>query len=99
MTSSSCGPVTRWPADAVVVGGRALQIDESMLTGESDAVDNNHGDEALSGSVVVSGEGDAQVTRVGADSYANRFADEAKRFSMVSSELRTSIDRVLTWVG
>ena len=87
------------PADAVVMGGRALQIDESMLTGESDAVDKNHGDEALSGSVVVSGEGDAQVTRVGADSYANRFADEAKRFSMVSSELRTSIDRVLTWVG
>lgn len=87
------------PADAVVAQGRALQIDESMLTGESDAVDKNHGDEALSGSVVVAGEGDAQVTRVGADSYANKFADEAKRFSMVSSELRTSIDRVLTWVG
>jgi cation-transporting ATPase E len=87
------------PADAVVVSGRALQIDESMLTGESDAVDKNHGDEALSGSVVVAGEGLAQVTRVGADSYANKFADEAKRFSMVSSELRTSIDRVLTWVG
>jgi cation-transporting ATPase E len=87
------------PADAVVAAGRALQIDESMLTGESDAVDKNHGDDALSGSVVVAGEGDAQVTRVGADSYANKFADEAKRFSMVSSELRTSIDRVLTWVG
>ena len=87
------------PADAVVARGRALQIDESMLTGESDAVDKNHDDEALSGSVVVAGEGEAQVTRVGADSYANKFADEAKRFSMVSSELRTSIDRVLTWVG
>lgn len=87
------------PADAVVVRARALQIDESMLTGESDAVDKNDGDEALSGSVVVAGEGDAQATRVGADSYANRFADEAKRFSMVASELRTSIDRVLTWVG
>ena len=70
-----------------------------MLTGESDAVDKSHGDEALSGSVVVAGEGEAQVTRVGADSYANKFADEAKRFSLVSSELRTSIDRVLTWVG
>lgn len=87
------------PADAVVVRGRALQIDESMLTGESDAVDKSSGDEALSGSVVVAGEGDARATRVGADSYANRFADEAKRFSMVASELRTSIDRVLTWVG
>lgn len=87
------------PADAVVADGRALQIDESMLTGESDAVDKNRGDEALSGSIVVAGEGDARATRVGADSYANKFADEAKRFSLVSSELRSSIDRVLKWVG
>ena len=43
------------PADAVVADGRALQIDESMLTGESDAVDKNRGDEALSGSIVVAG--------------------------------------------
>lgn len=86
-------------ADAVVVQGRALQIDESMLTGESDAVDKNHGDEALSGSIVVAGEGDAQAIRVGAESYANKFADEAKRFSLVTSELRTSIDRVLKWVS
>jgi cation-transporting ATPase E len=87
------------PADAEVLSGRALQIDESMLTGESDAVDKRPGDEALSGSIVVAGEGAARVVRVGADSYANSFAAEAKRFSMVSSELRTSINRVLTWVG
>ncbi|WP_396658584.1 HAD-IC family P-type ATPase [Microbacterium sp.] len=87
------------PADAVVVASRALQIDESMLTGESDAVDKRPGDEALSGSIVVAGEGDAQVDRVGADSYANRFADEAKRFSLVASELRTSIDRVLKFMA
>ena len=87
------------PADAVVVASRALQIDESMLTGESDAVDKRPGDEALSGSIVVAGEGDAQVNRVGADSYANRFADEAKRFSLVASELRTSIDRVLKFMA
>ena len=87
------------PADAVMVASRALQIDESMLTGESDAVDKRPGDEALSGSIVVAGEGDAQVNRVGADSYANRFADEAKRFSLVASELRTSIDRVLKFMA
>ena len=42
---------------------------------------------------------DAQVIRVGADAYANAFAGEAKRFSLVGSELRDSINRVLGWVG
>ncbi|MBN9224021.1 MAG: ATPase [Microbacterium sp. SCN 70-27] len=87
------------PADARVVSVRGLEIDESMLTGEADAVDKKVGDEALSGSIVVAGEGAAQVVRVGADAYANAFADEAKRFSLVGSELRDSINRVLTWVG
>jgi cation-transporting P-type ATPase E len=87
------------PADATVAATRGLQVDESMLTGEADAVDKHPGDDVLSGSIVVAGEGDAAVVRVGADSYANRFAAEAKRFSMVSSELRTSINRVLKWVA
>ncbi|UIN31412.1 HAD-IC family P-type ATPase [Microbacterium binotii] len=86
-------------ADAVLERSVALQVDESMLTGESDAVDKRPGDEVLSGSIVVGGEGDARVDKVGADSYANRFQSEAKRFSMVRSELRTSIDRVLRWVS
>lgn len=86
-------------ADATMIDSRALQIDESMLTGESDAVDKRPGDEALSGSIVVSGEGAARVTRVGADSYANRFAGEAKRFSLVASEVRSSVDRVLKWMS
>ena len=87
------------PADAVVVETRGLQIDESMLTGESDAVDKKPGDDALSGSIVVAGEGAARVSRVGADSYANRFAGEAKRFSLVASEVRTSVNRVLKWMS
>ncbi len=87
------------PADAEVVTARGLQVDESMLTGEADAVDKLPGSEVLSGSVVVAGEGAARVTKVGADSYANRFADEAKKFSLMRSELRSSIDRVLKWVS
>lgn len=86
-------------ADGAVVSARGLQVDESMLTGESDAVDKRPGDEVLSGSIVVAGEGAVQVNRVGADSYANRFAGEAKRFSLIASELRSSVDKVLTWVG
>ncbi len=86
-------------ADARIVSTRGLQIDESMLTGEADAVDKHVGDEALSGSIVVGGDGAAQVVRVGADAYANTFADEAKRFSLVGSELRDSINRVLSWVA
>uniref|UniRef100_UPI00261AE77D HAD-IC family P-type ATPase n=1 Tax=Microbacterium sp. TaxID=51671 RepID=UPI00261AE77D len=86
-------------ADAEVIHARGLQVDESMLTGESDAVDKRPDDEALSGSIVVAGEGMARVIRVGADSYANRFAAEAKRFSLVSSELRSSINLVLRVVG
>nr|WP_306422966.1 HAD-IC family P-type ATPase [Paenarthrobacter aurescens] len=86
------------PADALVAASRGLQVDESMLTGESDAVEKADGDRVLSGSVVVAGEGTAIVDRVGADSFANSLAAEAKRFSLVASELRSSIDRVLKWV-
>ncbi|KAA9151147.1 HAD-IC family P-type ATPase [Microbacterium lushaniae] len=92
-------PGDQVPADAVVTQDRALQIDESMLTGEADAIDKHVGDEALSGSVVIAGEGLARVTRVGADSYANRFAGEAKRFSLVRSEVRAVVNRVLVWMG
>lgn len=86
------------PADAIVTFGHDLQVDESMLTGESDPVEKAPNDRVLSGSVVVGGEGRARVDRVGADSFANSLASEAKRFSLVSSELRSSIDRVLKWV-
>ncbi|GAA1504292.1 cation-transporting ATPase E [Agromyces terreus] len=87
------------PADARVVASAHLQLDESMLTGESDAVDKAPGDEVLSGSIVMAGEGEAVVVRAGADSFANRLAAEAKKFSLVASELRSSIDRVLKVVS
>lgn len=86
-------------ADARVLEGQGLQLDESLLTGESDAVDKRAGDELRSGSLVVAGSGSAVVHRVGADSYVNRFALEVKKFSMMHSELRSGIDQVLTWVA
>lgn len=92
-------PGDQVPADAIVHDADRLQLDESLLTGESDPVAKSAGDSLLSGSVVVAGEGTAVVTRVGADSYANQLAGEARRFSLVASELRSSIDRVLRWLA
>ncbi|MCR2817259.1 HAD-IC family P-type ATPase [Microbacterium sp. zg.Y1090] len=86
------------PADAEVSEARDLQVDESLLTGESEPVDKGPGDRVLSGSVVVEGSGLARVDRVGAESFAHSLTAQAKRFSLVASELRSSIDRVLRWV-
>ncbi|MFV2039835.1 MAG: HAD-IC family P-type ATPase, partial [Acidimicrobiales bacterium] len=88
------------PGDQVVVDGEvlrasSLQIDESLLTGESDPVDKVPGDEVLSGSFVNAGGGTCRVTRVGGDSYANSLAAEAKRFDLVNSELRNGINFIL----
>lgn len=91
-------------ADAQVVvtdetGPNGLELDESLLTGESEPVRKSIGDETLSGSSVVGGTGYAEVIRVGADSYASRITAQARRFSLVSSELRNSINRVIRWAS
>ena len=86
-------------ADASVATSERLQLDESMLTGESDPVDKAPGDGVLSGSIVMGGGGTAVVDKVGADSFANKLSSEAKQFSLVASELRSSINRVLGWVA
>ncbi|HPB44230.1 MAG: HAD-IC family P-type ATPase [Microthrixaceae bacterium] len=86
-------------ADCVLVDCDGLEIDESMLTGESDAVVKGTGDELLSGSFVVTGSGYARVTKVGKDAYAARLAEEARRFTLANSELRASIEQIVTWVS
>jgi cation-transporting ATPase E len=86
-------------ADATVLAADNLEIDESLLTGEADPVVKEPGDDVMSGSFVVAGSGRAQVTKVGADAYAARLAEEARRFTLVSSELRVAVDRIITWVS
>jgi cation-transporting ATPase E len=88
-------------ADGVVRVSDRLEIDESLLTGESEAVEKAVDDEVLSGSMVVAGSGRVQAVRVGNDAYARRLAVEARRFTLVRSELGQGIDRILlyvTWV-
>jgi cation-transporting ATPase E len=86
-------------ADATLLDCDGLEIDESLLTGESDPVTKQPGAEALSGSIVVAGQGKARVVRVGAESFASSLTAEAKRFSLVNSEIRNGINRVLGWIS
>ncbi|WP_449372552.1 HAD-IC family P-type ATPase [Arthrobacter psychrolactophilus] len=87
------------PADAIVVDSEGLEIDESLLTGESELVEKSTGDLTLSGSVVVAGHGSARVYRVGAESYAAALTAEARRFSLVNSEIRNSINRIILYIA
>lgn len=89
------------PVDGMVVAAAGLEIDESLLTGESDPVPKSRGDAGLSGSFVVAGSGSYQASRVGENAYAAALAKEAKRFTLVSSELREGVDwilRAITWI-
>jgi cation-transporting ATPase E len=83
------------PADGTVRKSDGLDLDESLLTGESEPVAKHAGDEVLSGSIVVAGSGLFQATRVGADAYARRLAAEARRFALVHSELMAGINTIL----
>jgi len=84
--------------DGELVSSSGLEIDESLLTGESDPVRKEPGDRCLSGSFVAAGSGRYRVTRVGDDAYAARLARAAKRFTLVRSELRDGIDSILGFV-
>jgi cation-transporting ATPase E len=86
-------------ADGEVLTHDNLEVDESLLTGEADAIVKTDGDTVLSGSAVVAGTGRVRVTKVGAENYAAKLADEAKRFTLVNSPLRNDVNRIVTWVG
>ena len=87
------------PADAAVLTADGLEVDESILTGESDPVRPRAGDRVLSGTTVTAGTALVRATAVGADAYANRLAREARRYSVVTSELQVGTNRVLRWIS
>ncbi len=82
--------------DIVATGG--LEVDESLLTGESEPVEKAVGHQVMSGSFVAAGAGHYRATHVGPDAYAARLADEARRFTQVDSELRTGVNKILKWL-
>jgi len=86
------------PADGVLHWVDGLELDESLLTGESDPVAPIEGDEVLSGSIAVAGRARFQATGVGADAYARRLATEARRFTVTYSELVSGINLILRYV-
>ncbi|MEO8908321.1 MAG: HAD-IC family P-type ATPase [Microbacteriaceae bacterium] len=92
-------PGDQIPADARTLEGTGLSMDESMLTGESDPVPKDAGEPLLSGSHVIGGTGYAVVTAVGADSYANKLTSEIRRHSLVHSELRDAVNRILVYIS
>ena len=92
------GPGDQVVVDGAVVEAEGLEIDESLLTGEADPVDKPAGGEVLSGSFVVAGTGAYRATKVGREAYAAKLAEEASKFTLVASELRTGINQILRFV-
>ena len=86
-------------ADGIVRIGE-LQVNESLITGEADAITKKPGDELKSGSFVIAGRGRAQLTQVGGDSFAAKLAAEAKADPKAAkSEMMHSLDRLIQVVG
>ena len=91
------------PGDQIIVDGElieaaTLEVDESLLTGEADPIDKDVGDLVMSGSFVVAGAGAYRATKVGKAAYAAQLADEASKFTLVKSELRSGINRILQFI-
>ena len=91
------------PGDQIVVDGEILEeanleVDESLLTGEADPIPKDAGDVVMSGSFVVAGTCAYRATKVGREAYAAKLAEEASKFTLVRSELRSGINKILKFI-
>jgi cation-transporting P-type ATPase E len=91
------------PGDQIVVDGEVLEennleIDESLLTGEADSIAKDVGQNVMSGSFVVAGSAAYRATKVGREAYAAKLAEEASKFTLVNSELRSGINKILQFI-
>ena len=78
------------PVDCIVISGEC-DVNESLLTGESDAVHKTPGDTILSGSFIISGKCLARVEHVGKDNYASEISAEAKYVKKINSEIMITL--------
>jgi cation-transporting ATPase E len=92
------GPGDQIVVDGVILEESNLEVDESLLTGEADPVAKDAGDHVMSGSFVVAGSGAYRATKVGREAYAAKLAEEAAKFTLVKSELRTGINKILQFI-
>ena len=86
------------PSDATVLDGFA-EVNEAMLTGESDLVQKEIGEQLLSGSFLASGRVIAKITHVGSDNYASKLMLEAKTVKPINSRIMKSMDRIAGFTG
>ncbi len=87
------------PVDGLLLDASGLELDESLLTGESESVARDAGEAVRSGSFVVAGIGRYRATVVGEATWLHRLDAEARRFLPARSELRAGIDRILRVIG
>ena len=92
------GPGDQIVVDGDIVEATNLEIDESLLTGEADPIAKDAGELVMSGSFVVAGGGAYRATKVGREAYAAKLAEEASKFTLVKSELRTGINKILQFI-
>ena len=85
-------------ADCIIVDGE-VEVNESLLTGESVPIKKSVGDELLSGSFIIAGKCLAQVDKVGNNSYTAKLSDKAKEYKKPKSELLRSLKLIITVIG
>jgi cation-transporting ATPase E len=87
------------PADCLILQSQTLEVDESALTGEAEPVTKSIGEELLAGATLTGGSALVQVIRVGSQTYSNKLTSQVRKFSKVSSEIRSSLDKLVLWIS